>query len=95
MKRVSIREVDISYNERRAMTMKYYHKNKKVLYFRKQKLIGILMIVLSILAVFLIKGDSVLMLLFTIPSGVALLTSKEPIWMDNDFWELKQNDEES
>lgn len=75
--------------------MKNYHKNKKALYFRKQKFIGILTIVLSILAVLLIKEDSVVMLFFTIPSGIALLISKEPIWMDDYFWESKQNNEES
>ena len=75
--------------------MKNYHKNKKVLYFRKQRRIGILTIVLSILVVLLIKEDSVVMLFFTIPSGIALLISKEPIWMDDYFWESKQNNEES
>ena len=75
--------------------MKQYHKNKKVLYFRKQRRIGILTIVLSILVVLLIKEDSVVMLFFTIPSGIALLISKEPIWMDDYFWESKQNNEES
>ena len=77
------------------MTMKQHHKDKKTLYFRKQKLIGILTIVLSILAVFLIKEDSVVILLFTMPLGFSLLISKEPIWMDDYFWESKQNDKES
>ena len=89
------RVINISYSERRAMTMKHHHKDKKTLYFRKQKLIGILTIVLSILAVFLIKEDSVVILLFTIPLGFSLLFSKEPIWMDDYFWESKQNDKES
>lgn len=89
------RAINISYNGKETITMKNYHKNKKALYFRKQKLIGILTIVLSILAVLLIKEDSVVMLFFTIPSGIALLISKEPIWMDDYFWESKQNNEES
>ena len=90
-----LRTINISYNGKETITMKNYHKNKKALYFRKQKLIGILTIVLSILAVFLIKEDSVVILLFTIPLGFSLLFSKEPIWMDDYFWESKQNDKES
>ena len=95
MKLVSIREANISYNGKETMIVKQYHKNKKVLYFRKQRRIGILTIVISLLTVFLVKGESVSILFFSIPIGLGLIFSKEPIWMDDYFWESKQNNEES
>lgn len=75
--------------------MKNYHKNKKALYFRKQRRIGILITIISLLTVFLVKGESVSILFFSIPIGLGLIFSEEPIWMDDYFWESKQNNEES
>ena len=89
------RAINISYNGKETITMKNYHKNKKALYFRKQRRIGILTIVISLLTVFLVKGESVSILFFSIPIGLGLIFSKEPIWMDDYFWESKQNNEES
>lgn len=70
--------------------MKKYCKNKKALYYRKQRLIGILTIIVSILSVLWIQDDSVLILFFTIPIGLALVFSKKPIWMDAYFWQSQK-----
>ena len=68
--------------------MKKHRKDRKSLYFIKQKIVGLVAIVLSILMVLLVKDESVIMLFFMIPLGLAMIFSRDPIWMQDDyFWE--------
>ena len=63
--------------------------NKRQKYFLKQKLMGVLAVAMAILSVFLLEGDATVAL-FIAPMGLALIFSKDMIWMDNYFFEVEE-----
>lgn len=70
--------------------MKIREKRRR-LYFLKQKVIGIFILVLTILAVKLLDGDATFALL-TVPLVLVLIFSKEKLWMDDYCFEEEVND---
>jgi hypothetical protein len=62
-------------------------------YFIKQKLIGILMAILSVLSVIWLGGEAAVALIF-VPIGLMLIFSKDMVWMDKYYFEVKQREEE-
>lgn len=61
-------------------------KKRRQLYFLKQKLIGVLILFLTILAVKILDGDATIALI-TVPLGFILIFTKEKWWMDNYYFE--------
>lgn len=66
-------------------------ERRRRLYFLKQKVIGVFMLVLTIFAVKLLDGDATIALL-TVPLGLILIFSKEKWWMDNYYFENEANE---
>lgn len=66
-------------------------ERRRRLYFLKQKVIGVFMLVLTIFAVKLLDGDATIALL-TVPLGLTLIFSKEKWWMDNYYFENEANE---
>lgn len=66
-------------------------EKRRRLYFLKQKVVGVFMLVLTIFAVKLLDGDATIALL-TVPLGLALIFSKEKWWMDNYYFENEVNE---
>lgn len=62
---------------------------KKKMYFIKQKLMGVLVIVLGILSVILSEGDGTAALVI-IPMGVGLIITKDMVLMNDYYWEMKE-----
>lgn len=60
-------------------------KREKALYFLKQKLLGISVLIFTAVSVWVLEGDVTIGIL-TIPLGIALLFSKKPIMYDDYFW---------
>lgn len=66
-------------------------ERRRRLYFLKQKVIGVFMLILTIFAVKLLDGDATIALL-TVPLSLALIFSKEKLWMDNYYFESEANE---
>ena len=71
----------------RVIHMKY-QKHKRVKYFRKQKILGGLILALGILSAILLAGDITVALLL-IPLGLYIVFTKKPVLMDDYFYELE------
>lgn len=67
--------------------MKYV--NRKRHYFRKQRLMGLLLALLGVLSAFVLEGDITVALLI-VPMGLYLVFTKEMFWMDNYYYECKR-----
>lgn len=66
-----------------------YQKHKRVKYFRKQKILGGILIALGVLTAILLAGDITAALLL-VPLGLWLCLTKEAVYMDDDyFYELE------
>lgn len=66
-------------------------EKRRRLYFLKQKVVGVFLLVLTIFAVKLLEGDATIALI-TVPLGLGLIFSKEKWWMDGYYFET-QNEE--
>ena len=58
-------------------------------YFLKQKAIGLVLIVGTVIVALLVGGD-ITGALITIPVGLCLCFTKKMIWMDDYYWEVKE-----
>ena len=67
---------------------------RKQQYFMKQKLMGLVMIVISILCAWIIKGESVVVPIILVPLGIILLTEKEMCWIDDYYIEQNSKKDE-
>lgn len=67
--------------------------DKKKIYFRKQRLTGVILLVLSVIASLLDGGIAAV--LFLGPIGLLLIFSKEMILMNDYFFEVKETNKES
>ena len=65
-----------------------YQKHKRVKYFRKQKILGGLILALGILSAIILAGDITVALLL-IPLGLYIVFTKKPVLMDDYFYELE------
>lgn len=72
--------------KKRAMKRKQLKMKEKQrrLYFLKQKLVGVFLLALTILAVKLLEGDATIAFI-TVPLGLMLIFSKEKWWMDSYY----------
>lgn len=66
---------------------------KRRLYFFKQKLLGWIGLLGTILAVHLLDGDATVAII-TVPMSLGLIFSKEKILLNKYFWETKENEKE-
>lgn len=62
---------------------------KKKIYFIKQKLVGLLVIVLAILSVIFSEGDGTAALVM-VPMGIGLIITKDMVLMNDYYWEMKE-----
>lgn len=65
-----------------------YQKHKRVKYFRKQKILGAIIVVLGVLSAILLAGDITAALLL-VPLGLYICFTKEAILLDDYFYELE------
>lgn len=66
-------------------------EKRRRLYFLKQKVVGVFLLILTIFAIRLLDGDTTIALL-TVPLGLTLIFSKEKWWMDNYYFETERNE---
>ena len=62
---------------------------KKKMYFIKQKLVGVLVIVLAILSVIFSEGDGTAALVM-VPMGIGLIITKDMVLMNDYYWKMKE-----
>ena len=70
----------------REQREKEYVKKKRQLYFLKQKLIGVLFLIITAFTVMLLEGDATIAVL-TVPIGVGLIFSKEKCLVNKYYFE--------
>ena len=58
-------------------------------YFLKQKLVGVMFLAITFLAVKLLEGDATIAV-FTVPFGLALIFSKSMFLVNDFYWEEKE-----
>ena len=88
LKKVIRRVSLITRKERKQLKIQ---EKRRRLYFLKQKVVGVFLLILTIFAVKLLEGDATIALI-TIPLGLGLIFSKEKWWMDSYYYET-QNEE--
>lgn len=66
-------------------------KKRRLLYFLKQKVIGVFLLVLTIFVVKLLEGGATVAL-FTVPLGLTLIFSREKWWMDSYYFETRREE---
>ena len=71
----------------RMIHMKY-QKHKRVKYFRKQKILGGILVLLGILSA-IILGGNITAALTLVPLGLYIVFTKKPVLMDDYFYELE------
>jgi hypothetical protein len=76
--------------ERKQLSMEC---KKRRLYFLKQRLLGVLTLLFTALAVYLLDGDATIAII-TVPTGLALIFSKEKILLNKYYWETRTNEKE-
>ena len=65
-----------------------YQKHKRVKYFRKQKILGGLIVAIGVLSAIILAGDITVALLL-VPLGLYIVFTKTPVLMDDYFYELE------
>lgn len=65
-----------------------YKRSKRARYFRKQKLIGAILIAIGIFTAIILEGDITAALL-VVPLGLDLCFTKEAVITDDYFYELE------
>jgi hypothetical protein len=67
-------------------------KKKRRLYFFEQKLLGLVGLLITVFAMFLL--DDLTIAVITIPISLALIFSRDKILLNKYFWETKENEKE-
>lgn len=70
----------------RERRKKARERRKRKRYFLTQKLYGVAMLILTAVSVKLLEGD-ITVAFVTVPMGIALITSKEMLIVNEYFWE--------
>ena len=70
--------------------MKY--KNHKRLYFRKQKICGVALIILSVISALLLDGD-ITVALILVPLGLYAIFTKKKILLNDYFYKTSNKDD--
>ena len=65
-----------------------YQKNKRVKYFKKQRIMGGVLIALGILSA-IVLGGNVTAALILVPLGSYIVLTKKPVLMDDYFYEME------
>lgn len=68
--------------------MKKYRKSKRYYYFRKQKLMGLVLVILAVLSVILMEGDATAALLIG-PLGLYTMFTRKMLITDDYFYEME------
>lgn len=63
-----------------------YEKNKRVAYFRKQRILGWTLVALGVISAILLEGD-ITAALFMVPVGLFVALTKEPVTYGDYFYE--------
>lgn len=66
-----------------------YAERRRRLYFLKQKLIGVLLLIGTIAIMKFLEGDATIAL-FTVPVSLILIFSKEKCWMDRYYFDTEE-----
>ena len=72
---------------KRRKALKEKRERKK--YFITQKLYGVAVLILTVVAVKLLDGDATIAL-FTVPLGVTLIASKEMLIVNEYYWKCEE-----
>lgn len=64
--------------------LKIQEKQRR-LYFLKQKVIGVFLLLFTWFAIWLLNGDATIALI-TVPLGLGLIFSKDMLWMDDYYF---------
>lgn len=83
-------QLDYKKRAKERKQLKIQEKRRR-LYFLKQKVVGVFLLILTIFAVKLLEGDATIALI-TVPLSLGLIFSKEKWWMDSYYFET-QNEE--
>lgn len=83
-------QLDYKKRAKERKQLKIQEKRRR-LYFLKQKVVGVFLLVLTIFAVKLLEGDATIALI-TIPLGLGLIFGKEKWWMDSYYFETKNEE---
>lgn len=83
-------QLDYKKRARERKQLKIQEKRRR-LYFLKQKVIGVFLLILTIFAVKLLEGDATIALI-TVPLGLVLIFSKEKCWMDSYYFEIENEE---
>ena len=67
--------------------------NERQVYFLKQKLIGLGMILGSIAFAWLVKDEAIVLPIFMVPIGLFLLFTKEMYWTNDYYYEVEEDEE--
>ena len=86
---IYIEEIKEERKDQQEILRKQQKRRERRRYFLMQKMVGIAVIAFTVLAVKLLEGDAT-MALATIPLGLLVLTSKEPVIMTGYFWEVEE-----
>lgn len=86
---IYIEEIKEERKDQQEILRKQQKMRERRRYFLMQKMVGIAVIAFTVLAVKLLEGDAT-MALVTIPLGLLMLTSKEPVIMTGYFWEVEE-----
>ena len=68
--------------------------DKRKSYFRKQKLAGVVLIIIAVIFDIINKGEMTPALLL-IPLGLYLVCTKRMVWLNDYFFEVKDESKES
>ena len=60
---------------------------RKQKYFRKQKIFGIMMILLAVISAIILNGD-ITIAIFLVPLGLYTVFTKEMVFVDDYFFEM-------
>lgn len=67
-----------------------YAERRRWLYFLKQKVIGVLLLVATVIMVKVLEGDATIAL-FTVPVSLMLIFSREKCWMDQYYFDTEED----
>lgn len=66
-------------------------KDKRTIYFRKQRAIGVCIVLLAVLSIILFEGDATAAVLIA-PIGLYMIFTKKMVWTDDYFYEVQEEE---
>lgn len=68
--------------------LKEYRKSKRYYYFRKQKRLGLVLVIVSVISAIILNGD-ITVLLLTGPMGLYMMFTKDMVVYDDYYEEVQ------